>query len=78
MSIFVGIPPFFRIMCCHERYTLLQVMTRKIKNKQEFMLMKHYAPNRCEPSIEGIVKMGVRPGERGLVSSKVGGRGVVG
>ena len=23
------------------------------------MLMKHYAPNRCEPSIEVIMKMGV-------------------
>ena len=37
------------------------------------MFMKHYAPNRFEPSIEVIVKMGVRPG-RGLVGSKeVGG-----
>ena len=22
--------------------------------KQEFMFMKHYAPNRCEPSIEAL------------------------
>ena len=34
--------------------------------------MKHNAPNSCEPSIEVIVKMGVRPGGRGLVGSKVG------
>ena len=40
-------------------------MTRKIKYKLEFMFMKHYAPNRCEPSIEVIVKMGVRPGGGG-------------
>ena len=26
------------------------------------MFMKHYAPNRCEPRIEVIVKMGVRFG----------------
>ena len=32
-------------------------------------------PNRCEPSIEVIVKMGVRPGVGALVGSKVGGRG---
>ena len=23
-------------------------------NKLEFMFMKHYAPNRCEPSIEAL------------------------
>ena len=38
------------------------------------MFIKHYAPTRCEPSIEVIVKLGVRPGE-GLLGSKVGGRG---
>ena len=48
-------------------------MTRKIKYKLEYMFIKHYAPNRCEPSIEVIVKMGVRLG--GLVSNKVWGRG---
>ena len=26
------------------------------------MFMKHYAPNRCETSIEAIVKMAFRPG----------------
>ena len=26
------------------------------------MFMKHYATNGCEPSLEVIVKMGVRPG----------------
>ena len=41
----------------------------------EFMFMKQYAPNRCEPNIEVIVKMGVRLGGGGLVGSKVGGRG---
>ena len=31
----------------------------RISTKQlEFMFMKHYAPNRCEPSIEVIMKMG--------------------
>ena len=44
-------------------------------NKQEFMFMKHNAPDRCEPSIEVIVKIGVRPEGKGLVGSKVGGRG---
>ena len=39
------------------------------------MFMKHYAPNRCEPSIEVIVKMGVRQGE-GVGWKPVGGRGV--
>ena len=39
----------------------------------EFMFIKHYAPNRYEPSTEVYVKMGVRPG--GLVDSKVGGSG---
>ena len=29
------------------------------KKKLEFMFMKHYAPNRCEPSIEVIMKMEV-------------------
>ena len=37
--------------------------------------MKHYAHNRCEPSIEVIVKMVVRPAEGGLVSSKVWSKG---
>ena len=31
------------------------------------MFIKHYAPNRCEPSIEVIVKMGVRPEGGGLL-----------
>ena len=31
--------------------------------KLEFMFMKHYAPHRCEPRIEVIVKMGVWPGD---------------
>ena len=26
------------------------------------MFMKHYAPNRCEPSIDVIMKIGVRGG----------------
>ena len=30
------------------------------------MFMKHYAPNRCEPSIEVIMKMGVQYGGGGL------------
>ena len=29
------------------------------------MFMKHYAPNRCEPSIEVIMKMGVKWGGQG-------------
>ena len=33
--------------------------------KLEFMFVKQYAPNTCEPSIEAIVKMGVRLGEGG-------------
>ena len=37
--------------------------------------MKHYAHNRCEPSIEVIVKMVVRPAEGGLVGSKVWSKG---
>ena len=41
------------------------------KRKLEFMFMKHYAPNRCEPSIEVIVKMWVQLGE-GVVGSNVG------
>ena len=36
------------------------------------MFMKHYAPNRCEPSIEVIVKMGVRPGEGGWLVARLG------
>ena len=31
-----------------------------MKVKLELMFMKHYAPNRCEPSIEVIMKMGVQ------------------
>ena len=31
----------------------------------EFMFMKHYAPNRCEPSIEVIMKIGVQLGGGG-------------
>ena len=30
----------------------------------DFLFMKHYAPNRCEPRIEVFVKMGVRLGGR--------------
>ena len=29
------------------------------------MFMKHYAPNRCEPSIEVIMQMGVKWGGQG-------------
>ena len=36
------------------------------------MFMKHYAPNRCEPSIEVIVKIGVRPGDTGWLVAKLG------
>ena len=53
-------------------------MTRKIKYKLEFMFMKHYAPNRCEPSILVIVKMGVRPGEGGWLVARFGVGGGVG
>ena len=35
-------------------------------------------PNRCEPSLEVIVKMGVRPGGGDGVCSKVGCRGLCG
>ena len=35
---------------------------KKKKKTLEFMFMKHNALNRCEPRIEVIVKMGVRPG----------------
>ena len=31
----------------------------RFKKELEFMFMKHYAPNRCEPNIEVIMKMGV-------------------
>ena len=31
------------------------------------MFMKHYAPNRCEPRIKVIVKMGIRLGRGGGV-----------
>ena len=41
------------------------------------MFMKHNATNRCEPSLEVIVKMGVRPGWGG-VCSQVGCRGLCG
>ena len=35
-------------------------------------------PNRCEPSIEFIVKMGVRPGEGGWLVARLGVGGGVG
>ena len=35
----------------------LNVVLRKTLRKLEFMFIKHYAPNRCEPKIEVIVKM---------------------
>ena len=39
---------------------------RVCQGQLEFMFMKHYAPNRCEPSIEVIMKMGVQWGEGGI------------
>ena len=42
------------------------------------MFMKHYAPNRCEPCIEVIVKMGVRPGVGGWLVARLGIEGGVG
>ena len=36
-------------------------------NKLKFMFMKHYALNRCEPSIEVLMKMGVQWGGGGRV-----------
>ena len=36
------------------------------------MLMTHYAPNRCEPSIEVIVKMRFRPEGGRMVGSELG------
>ena len=38
---------------------------RVCQGQLEFMFMKHYAPNRCEPSIEVIMKMGVQWGGGG-------------
>ena len=40
--------------------------------------MKYYAPYRCEQSIEVIMKMGVRPGEEGLLVARLGVCGSVG
>ena len=47
------------------------------------MFMKHYAPNRCEPRIKVIVKMGIRLGRGGGVDVNeelviLGGGGGVG
>ena len=42
------------------------------------MLMKHYAPNSCEPRIEVTVKIGVRPEMGGEVKVDVGGGGPAG
>ena len=48
------------------------------------MFMKHYTPNRCEPGIEVIVKMGVRtemgvrPGVGGWLVARLGIGGGVG
>ena len=39
------------------------------------MFMKHYAPNRCEPSIEVIMKMGVQWGWGSGVLRVEGGQG---
>ena len=39
------------------------------------MFMKHYAPNRCEPSIEVIMKLGVQWGRRGSGGGRGGGQG---
>ena len=54
-------------------------MAKRILVYLEFMFMKHYAPNRLKLSIEGIVKMGVRPGERGWLVARLrvrsGGQG---
>ena len=35
-----------------------------MQSELESMFMKHYAPNRCEPSIEVIMKMAVQRGWR--------------
>ena len=43
--------------------SLLPTNLKRITSKAtdlEFIFMKHYAPNRCEPRIKVIVKMGVR------------------
>ena len=45
---------------------------RKLK-KIEFMFMKHYAPNRCEPSIEVIMKMGSNGGGGQVLGGGQGG-----
>ena len=42
------------------------------------MSMKHYDPNRCEPCIEVIVKMGVQPGVGGWLVARLGIEGGVG
>ena len=60
----------------------MQLMSSKVTlsntyiyhNKLEFMFMKHYVPNRCEPSIEVIVEIGVQwEGGRGWVGGGQGG-----
>ena len=33
---------------------VMKLLRSKYKIKLEFMFMKHYAPNRCEPSIESL------------------------
>ena len=53
-------------MCLYENYLICIFMNinkhlkirAKPLHKLEFMFMKHYAPNRCEPSIEVIMKIG--------------------
>ena len=44
----------------------------------EIMFMKHYAPNRCEPSIDVIMKMGVQWGVFFFFFFFFGGGGVGG
>ena len=43
--------------------TLYTTLHHSLIKELEFMFMKHYAPNRCEPSIEVIVKNGGLTGE---------------
>ena len=46
-------------------------MPHKAHAKLEFMFMKHYAPNRCEPSIEALNFGGRGGGDQGRCERRI-------
>ena len=58
------------IMLINFHFHMPKRLHTKFGIKLEFMFMKHYAPNRCEPSIEAL-NFGGGEGVRAVVNGEV-------